>query len=676
MRCPSLLLAACVLVGLVFPWRPALLVALPLLLLGGWGRWRWTPWVGMMLIGSAVMAAHPTVDPLVPMQGRLVGFEGTVAGPPRGATCTLDVGVPVVMHGPHLRWGDVVHGEGTLERISARNPGEPAGVGYQIQVRHFKLLRRTRSIGILLHDLCLRGLAKLAPDQTPFLSGVLLGDANGLSPDLQRAMRRTGTSHLLVASGLKVTAVAWLIATVLATLPLPPPCRLPLALAGVALYCGAAGAPWPTMRAAGMGTLALCARTAGDAWDGLNALGLTALVLMLIDSHCVADPGFQLSCLAMAALSVCLQPCEAVLAWLPRPIRGAAAATLCIQIAVWPFQAAQTHCVSLIAVLANAAVVPMAEALVLLVLPLAMLAGAGWVVPGAPPLVALAARLVVSTTLALAQCPHAMLALPGHAPPHGMLTVTFLDVGQGDAAWIDLPDGGGILIDAGPCEPDGSFSAGERVVAPFLLRHGVARIPLAVMTHPHLDHYGGFPALADLVPLDDLVECGLPGNGPVWDALRAPRCERWRAGQRMRWGEVEFTVLHPGPVLSPSPNNASIVLKMAWRQVSFLFAGDAEAPAEDEMLARDPDALAATVLKVPHHGSATSSTAPFLAAVHPQVAVVSVARENRFGLPDPATMARLSAMVPHLYRTDVDGGVVVSSDGKRLTVAGSVPAGP
>jgi competence protein ComEC len=221
--------------------------------------------------------------------------------------------------------------------------------------------------------------------------------------------------------------------------------------------------------------------------------------------------------------------------------------------------------------------------------------------------------------------------------------VTILDVGQGDAIVIEAPDGRAMVVDAGPGGP-WRLDVGERVVAPFLWNRGILRLAATVVTHGDLDHAGGMAALHRLVPVT----------------------ERWERPIPRPFGGAWITPLHASSD-SARPNDHAIVLRFELGLASILLASDIEAAAERALVERRAP-LAATVLKVAHHGAATSSTPPFLAAVRPAVAVVSVGARNSYGHPDPGVLARLARAGVRVYRTDRHGAVVLETDGRTLSV--------
>ena len=255
------------------------------------------------------------------------------------------------------------------------------------------------------------------------------------------------------------------------------------------------------------------------------------------------------------------------------------------------------------------------------------------------------------------------------------LTVTLLDVGQGDAAVIRFPGGKVMVIDGGGT-PDGSFDPGERIVAPFLWRMKTRSVDYLINSHPHPDHLQGLIFLLENFAVGRVWNNGEeaedPGLAEKFFALAAGRLQpmgRERGPQEVSGVRVE--VLHPSLFKEKrqilSSNDASLVLRLTFGEVSFLFPGDVESFGEGEILKTGMN-LRSTVLKVPHHGSKTSSTAEFLNAVHPQFAVFTVRGAARPRLPNPEVLERYEAMGVKVLRSDQHGAITFVTDGKDLRV--------
>ncbi len=251
------------------------------------------------------------------------------------------------------------------------------------------------------------------------------------------------------------------------------------------------------------------------------------------------------------------------------------------------------------------------------------------------------------------------------------LRVTFLSVGEGDAAVVRFAGGRVMLIDAGSAWPDG-FDFGERIVARYLWREKIMRVDYLVVSHPDLDHFGGMAFVArNFSPREFWVTAAVKPE-PMYTALMAEvaaeKIPLRVVDSSMRplvVGDASVRCLGPAPnELENRDNNLSMLLRIAQGQQSVLFTGDIEAAAEQALLARTPPAmLAATVLKAPHHGSRTSSSSAFIAAVRPQVAVLSLGYRNRFGFPAAEVVERYVAAGVRVLRTDRSGAVSVDFSG-------------
>jgi competence protein ComEC len=251
------------------------------------------------------------------------------------------------------------------------------------------------------------------------------------------------------------------------------------------------------------------------------------------------------------------------------------------------------------------------------------------------------------------------------AGARGGLEVTFLSVGQGDAALLRLPDGAAVLVDGGGA-PEGGIDPGARDVVPLLRDLGVRRLAAVFVSHPHPDHALGLDSVAEAFPVDAAFGNGDPGAGPVAAVLARLRAQPFPP--RARWERAGVQIESVGGAgLDPSGNDGSLVLRITYGVTTFLFAGDIEGPAEAAALAAAGDGgLRADVVKAPHHCSSTSSTPAFVAAVRPRFAVCSLGLGNRFSFPHPGPVARWRAAGAEVLRTD-EGAIRFLSDGARLS---------
>jgi len=305
-----------------------------------------------------------------------------------------------------------------------------------------------------------------------------------------------------------------------------------------------------------------------------------------------------------------------------------------------------------------------------------------------------AGRVAGMAAFALLVVAVALEAWPLLRPPDGRLRIAALDVGQGDAIVLEGPDGRAVLVDAGS---GGAMrlDAGERVVAPYLWNRGLLRLTAVVVTHEDADHAGGMRAIQRGFSIGETWDAETLSRGPRWIGgamitlvrpLRAggggaagPLRDPLLLGAAGSRGSdtstaasvasvVEEGARHPSaPGSRRSRNDEAIVLRVEYGLASFLLTSDIEAAREQALVAAGTP-LAATVLKVAHHGSRSSSTTTFLRAVRPAVAVISVGARNPYGHPDAGVLARLADVGARIYRTDADGAVILETDGRALTV--------
>src|SRR5437773_312384 len=506
--------------------------------------------------------------------------------------------------------------------------------------------------------------------------------------DVQDAFRRAGVFHVLAVSGFNVALLAGAVWTLARAAGSGRRTAATGAIVAVLGFAAVVGPEPSVIRATIMAVLVLAAVLLEREASVTNSLALAALAILAARPGDLLDPGFQLSFAATAGI---------VAAPMPRGTMAAAlAVSLAAQLAVLPVALVHFNQLSTVGIIANLAAVPLAGAatvlgllavvaaavgdlaaaaafgavwpLLLLLRAVAALAAAvpGAVIrlpaPGAGAVIAYAAglggalaawrwrarrgpcrTLAAGATLALLTAA-ALAALPILTRGDGRLRVTVLDVGQGDAIVVETPDGRAVVVDAGAGGP-WRLDAGERAVAPFLWNRGVLALHATLTTHADLDHAGGMAALRRLFAVTE-----------SWDDAARPRSV----------GGALLTPIVPD-VPGGRRNDRATLLRVEMGLASVLLASDVAAAGERALLeARIP--LGATVLKVGHHGAATSSTAPFLAAVRPTVAIVSVGARNLYGHPDAGTLARLGAVGARVYRTDRDGAVLVETDGRTLSV--------
>jgi len=561
---------------------------------------------------------------------------------------------------------------------------------------------------------------RVFPMDAPLARALLVADMRELSPEIRDRYAAAGLAHMLSISGLHVGIIALALEILFQLLHLARRTATMASILVVAVYVALIGAPQAAVRSAAMlavlGATRLLQRPTSP-WAML-AIGAAA---PLFSPRSVLDVGYQLSVIGVAAL---IAGGHLVRRMLPRRIDGwrrtllagliisTVATIVSAPLVAWTFGR-----ISLVGPITNLLAEPLmvlAQPMLFLGLllapfaPLASIIGdaahpllvgfdaialAGSSIPGAwmvvtPTLPAALLAAVASVSLIVACVSRfpgtamlvgsaAVVALvwSGLAPAgSGLTEIHMLDVGQGDAIGVRTPHGSWVLIDAGRAWLGGD--AGRSVVVPYLSRQ---RGPLVafILSHPHTDHVGGASTVIAALHPARYFDAAFAGDANAYRASLVRAREAGTAWQRVHPGDslvvddIVFRFLGPDSAWTAGlsdPNLASTIVLVRAGAVRALLVGDAEQPEEDWLVARYGDSLHAQVLKVGHHGSSTSSSSPFLDAVHPEIALVSVGLGNSYGHPSPAVMANLAARGAQVLRTDRLGTIVVSTDGRRLLV--------
>ena len=276
--------------------------------------------------------------------------------------------------------------------------------------------------------------------------------------------------------------------------------------------------------------------------------------------------------------------------------------------------------------------------------------------------------IVVTVLMLLAAIIYAVFFLlePAVDFAGGELTVTFIDVGQGDSILIQQ-GGNAILIDSG------AFHTRERVIST-LDSMGVTSLDFVIATHPHADHMGAMGVVIDTYDIGHVMMPYATNNTVAFERMlesianKNLRIERPVPGSTVVAGNIELEIVAPNSESYSNLNNHSIITRLGWGDTSFLFTGDAEVLSENEVLENGFN-ISATVLDVGHHGSSTSTSENFLDAVNPEFAILSLAADNKYGHPHVEVMERLEARNIAVYRTDTMGTITLRSDGTNISIA-------
>ena len=530
------------------------------------------------------------------------------------------------------------------------------------------------------------------------LAGIVTGDRTRVPPEVDQRWRIVGIYHVLSVSGLHLAVVAGLLFALLrrlvAALPIgartrPARWAAPIALVLAVMYTLVTGGQLATIRALIVVAIVMLAQTVDRPVRLVDALGVAAILILLWRPQDLFDPSFQLS--FVAALTLALRP-RVKGTWWHRWVAGGFMTSASVALTTAPITALQFHQVAAGGIVGNLVLTPIIE---LVALPLGFVPPlvpiAAWVIARVDDLagllahavpvghVALASPLVMVALVALSlatiakrrlRCWIAIAILWGFGrapPPSGELRVTFLDVGQGDAAIVELPNGKVLLVDAGgnaSAHNPATASAPGRAITRTLEVYGHTAIDLAIISHPHPDHYLGLPAIdlpirelwfaghldPRVIPRDTRI--GTPklggvdlGDGVTLDVL----------GPRYQPIEHGPTILGPDPVRSVNDNSLVVVLRFAGR--SILFAGDLEEEGEHGLVAAGLGHV--DVVKVAHHGSPTSSSAELIAATSPSAVVISCGVGNAFGFPATEVVERWRRAGARVLRTDQGGSITV-----------------
>ena len=578
--------------------------------------------------------------------------------------------------------------------------------------------------------------ATYARDAAPMARALVLGE-NDLDHDDAEAFRLSGLSHLLAVSGTHIIIAVFSIVRLLGAmlrrveaLTARFDASRVAAAVGVVLawvYAEFAGSGGSVRRAALMATVALSAKAMGRTPNAQRAFGMSLLCGALLDPLAAFDVSFGLSAAATAGLLVASRPLQAQLERIGKPISWCApatAATVSSSAFCLPWLMLLGPKYSVVGVIANVVAVPIGELICLpaclchlllgpfpnLERALAMLgsgallcvryvahfsASVEWMAMPTPQptpwqlsIVAVFAvaillrrqRRFVWVFAAVVAFFVAELAAIHVHQPLGLLRVTALDVGQGDSILIDFPNGQAMLIDGGGAVGS-TVDPGTRVIIPALRERRRSTLSVAVVTHPHPDHFLGLiSTLENHRPLQLWEASSHPGERPYTKYARFVRDNRRRrvtivrpaqlCGKTALFGDAQLRVLGPCPDVSErdNDNNNSLVIHIRFGKRAALLMGDAEKEQEHDLLKLDHRLLRADLLKVGHHGSRTSTTRALLEAVQPGSAIISCGVRNRFGHPSPETLSALQHYGVDVFRSDRHGAIAWTTDGERVWI--------
>ena len=578
-----------------------------------------------------------------------------------------------------------------------------------------------RSIGRSLDGL-------IGGDEAKFLKGLTIGDRSEISPEVKTSFINSGVMHILAVSGLHVVLVVTILASVIGAFRIPEPWKTALLCLLLVFYIFLTGSSASVVRAVVMAIVVLAARLFERKSDVINSLAVSAIAILMVDARQLFMPGFQLTFMAVLSI-VILYP--RFYAFMNKLVgKGAkhrlvnniiqlACLSLAASVGTLPFTAYYFGKIPLVGLLANLVVVPMSDIILASGMTTIVFS---FISTAVASLYAEAARLSTMIMLAVVKWFGSFSYFEWHISQWevfgyyvlivafllwkkfalnrviitglmvanvavylsvfglrsgSQLRVTFIDVGQGDAALVEFPDGKTMLVDAGPRTL--TTDAGARFVLPFLKWKGISRLDAVVLSHPHSDHLGGIPVILRGISVGEIVDVRSSARSRLYkeyihliDSLTLPRVFVKVGDVLSGFSGVRMYIVHPAEAFiavdsarNVNLNNQSLVMRLVYGATSVLFEGDAEEEAEEGMAARYAGFLRSGLLKIGHHGSSTSSSEAFLDAVKPEYGVISVGRGNAFRHPSALTLRHLAERRVRTFRTDDQNAIVFVSDGVR-----------
>ncbi len=602
-------------------------------------------------------------------------------------------------------------------------------ISVQIKLNQLRQVTPNRSIfaWVWWREHALKLVEKnFSKETAPIAKALLIGYKQDLDSDSKTAFARAGLSHIMAVSGLHVgfiIAPFWIIIPYFWTKKHGSKIGLAILILILLIYAGITGFSASVLRASVMAGFLTYGKLFHKVSDSINLTAAAGLVLLIINPAQLFEIGFQLSFTAVLIILLILPVIQHLLPywlrirWFGKPLM-VIIVSLVVQFGLYPLQVFYFGEISLVSPIANALFVPLLG----LVVPISLLAlfisavfptlgfiinipsdlflgwmshfvnsAAGWdwawttaslkshllfivwlflifTITGWR-IAALRWRMMAGLLATL--CLMSAISLYHTLQPK-KLTVTFFDVGQGDAALLSTPSGKHILIDAGIWSP--RYNSGKSILIPHLKAVGIQKLDAVILTHPHADHIGGIPDLIQEIPIDTIYNSGYSYDSKLYQSYLKLAGQKSIPVKSLHSGDVLsldptmlMLVLGPdGQVHNSDPNEHSVVINVIYGETEFLFTGDAGRD-EEKRLVQDYEHLLDTdVLKVGHHGSRTSSSIPFLEQVTPDVAIVSLAKRNKFRHPHKEALLRLQQSHAKLLFTSLEKAIIFTSDGKTL----------
>jgi len=554
--------------------------------------------------------------------------------------------------------------------------------------------------------------------QGAVFEALILGERGRMDPAATQSLQKTGLFHLFALSGGHIAIIFFLLFALLKLLRVPVRVSYGLLIVLLVFYSLLVEGRASFLRATIMSIAYLLGKLLWKDVHLLNTISLSLFFLLLFNPFQLFDLGFELTYAATFGIILFMPKVMKFLPRLPLKASETFAMSLTAQAGVFPLIASAFNRIIFSGLALNMIGIPLVGLIMAVgyvFLPVSFLSGAlakllalvlsflikvfmfsthlldglpflSYRIPTPPAFVVIGYFVFLLLVLLPSRLRSVKLAaVPGFAVFFALLIfypfssavrnfeATFIDVGQGDSILLEFPGRKKMLIDGGGL-PVGTFDIGESVVSRFLWGKGIKKIDYLVLTHMHPDHLNGLAAVARNFRIGEFWETGGTTEERTYaqlkDSLRDVRQRNVFEGFSLREGEVTIAALFPKAKVPPGlpvGNDQSLVLRVSYRSTSFLLPSDIGIKAEQEILAGAGD-LRSRVLKSAHHGSNSSSSLEFLGAVAPEIIVLTVGRNNAFGLPHKEILDRYRETGAKIYRTDLDGAVEISSDGQNIVV--------